>query len=464
MKLFKSIKWMLLTVMLCSPAWVSAQLLKGKVVGTNIKNVTIEYSPKGDIMETEYKEVPVKDGAFSFDADLPVETTDVGIIVEGRNDLGAHLTKGKTIEMTITEKDGRLLATYKGEGSDISQVVARMKEAYNIMRYFSLDPSQKKTKEDFLQLLDNEYVAVKPLLKKIKNKQQRNYYSLLNDAECKEIKCRILSNDLYEKKLNPKDDAEYKALLEDVDINDEISRISGLSLTKLLSMMNQSVDFKSDMGPYCTELMQLTDKLVTNPALRRQLVNTVGYNYFTFGDDSGDYHAFYENYKKFAGSENADIPKKYESKITAWDKTHSGVPAPDITLDLADGKQVQLKDVAKGKFTYIDVWATWCGPCKKEIPFMAQMVEKFKDNDKVQFISISIDEDVKAWKTMIENDKPAWPQYNIHKETAKQFMTDWGITGIPRFIMIDKNGNIFAADATRPSEEKTAQTIIEQTK
>ena len=300
MKLFKSIKWMLLTVMLCSPAWVSAQLLKGKVVGTNIKNVTIEYSPKGDIMETEYKEVPVKDGAFSFDADLPVETTDVGIIVEGRNDLGAHLTKGKTIEMTITEKDGRLLATYKGEGSDISQVVARMKEAYNIMRYFSLDPSQKKTKEDFLQLLDNEYVAVKPLLKKIKNKQQRNYYSLLNDAECKEIKCRILSNDLYEKKLNPKDDAEYKALLEDVDINDEISRISGLSLTKLLSMMNQSVDFKSDMGPYCTELMQLTDKLVTNPALRRQLVNTVGYNYFTFGDDSGDYHAFYENYKKFA--------------------------------------------------------------------------------------------------------------------------------------------------------------------
>lgn len=95
---------------------------------------------------------------------------------------------------------------------------------------------------------------------------------------------------------------------------------------------------------------------------------------------------------------------------------------------------------------------------------MEKTVERFKGNDKVQFISISVDEDVKAWKTMIEKDQPQWPQYNVNGETAKKFMADWGITGIPRFIMIDKNGNIFAADASRPSEENTAQTIEEQTK
>ena len=95
---------------------------------------------------------------------------------------------------------------------------------------------------------------------------------------------------------------------------------------------------------------------------------------------------------------------------------------------------------------------------------MEKMVERFKDNDKVQFISISVDENVDVWKKMIEADKPAWPQYNVTKETAKKFMSDWGITGIPRFIMIDKNGNIFSADSSRPSEEKTAQIIEEQTK
>ncbi len=131
---------------------------------------------------------------------------------------------------------------------------------------------------------------------------------------------------------------------------------------------------------------------------------------------------------------------------------------------MPDGKQVQLKDICKGKFTYIDVWATWCGPCKKEIPFMEKLVERFKGNDKVQFVSISVDENVEAWKKMIAADKPQWAQYNINGEANKQFSADWGITGIPRFIMIDKNGNIFAADATRPSNEETAKTIDEQTR
>ena len=146
------------------------------------------------------------------------------------------------------------------------------------------------------------------------------------------------------------------------------------------------------------------------------------------------------------------------------EKTAAGTTAPDITLDTPDGKQVQLKDVCKGKFTYIDVWATWCGPCKKEIPHMAKLVERFKGNDKVQFLSISVDESVEAWKKMIEADKPAWAQYNIHGAVNAQFSKDWGITGIPRFIMIDKDGNIFAADASRPSNEETAKTIEEQTK
>ena len=187
---------LLLSTLAVSSQFAQAQLLKGKVVGTDLKTVTIEYSPNKDVMETEYKEIPVKDGMFAFDAELPVETVDVGVIVERRNNLGAHLTKGKTLEMTITEKDKRLVASFKGVGSDVSPVVSRMSEAYDIMRYFSLDPSDKKTAKDYLQLLDNEHAAVKPLLKKIKNKQQRNFYTLLNDAHRKEQLCRILSNDL----------------------------------------------------------------------------------------------------------------------------------------------------------------------------------------------------------------------------------------------------------------------------
>ena len=445
------------------PMAVSAQLLKGKVVGTELKSLTIAYSPKGDVMETEYKETPVKHGVFNFDAELPSETTDIGVIVEGRNSLGAHLTKDKTIEMTITEKDGRLVATFKGVNNDVCPVVSRMEEAYDIMRYFSMDPDSKMTHADYRKMLDNEYAAVAALLKGIKNKNVRQYYTRLNDAKYKHQLLRLIADKAYAEKKKPHDIAEYREMLEDVDVNDEINVRSNMSFSKLTNMVKAEQVFKGDMGPYCMELMQLTDQYVTNKNLRRSIVSTVGYNYFTFGDDSGDYHAFFDAYKKFAGEENADIPKKYEGKIAAWDKTHSGVPAPDVTLTDKEGKTITLSSL-KGKFTYIDVWATWCGPCKKEIPFMEKMVERFKDNDKVQFISISVDENVDVWKKMIEADKPAWPQYNVTKETAKKFMSDWGITGIPRFIMIDKNGNIFSADSSRPSEEKTAQIIEEQTK
>ena len=95
---------------------------------------------------------------------------------------------------------------------------------------------------------------------------------------------------------------------------------------------------------------------------------------------------------------------------------------------------------------------------------MAQLVERFKGNDKVQFISISVDENVDAWKKMIEADKPAWAQYNIHGAVNAQFSKDWGITGIPRFIMINPDGTIFSPDATRPSDDETAKTIDAQTK
>ena len=86
------------------------------------------------------------------------------------------------------------------------------------------------------------------------------------------------------------------------------------------------------------------------------------------------------------------------------------------------------------------MWATWCGPCCAEIPHLEKLVERFKDNDKIQFISISVDTALKAWLNKLEKDKPAWAQFIFPKEEAARFMQAWGISGIPRFILIDRNG------------------------
>ena len=452
----------LITLLAILPMTVSAQLLKGKLVNVDAKNVIIAYSPRYIAIETNYKEVPVKDGEFVFDADIPGDTHDVSVEVGERNVFDVHLVKGMTQEMVITKKEQGMVAEFPDKNATISRLLNSMRSAYNTSRYFPREERKDKTDADYRLRLDQEYAAVKPLLKKLKDKQLRNYYTRLNDALYKEQLLELISKQAKDKGKEPTELDEFNELMNEVDINDDVYVRTNLAFSKLMKGMKEKMAFGADMGPYCEEVMQQTDQKVTNPNFRREVVISIGYFYFIYGDHSGDYHAFYDKYAKFAGEENADVLTRYKDQMEAWDRTKSGVPAFDVTLTDRNDQTVQLSSLLKGKFTYIDVWATWCGPCKMEIPHYAKLVEKFKGNDKVQFISISIDENVKAWKKMIDDDKPAWPQYIINGETSKKFMADWGIQGIPRFIMIDKEGNIFAADAKRPSNEETAKTIEKQ--
>lgn len=115
------------------------------------------------------------------------------------------------------------------------------------------------------------------------------------------------------------------------------------------------------------------------------------------------------------------------------------------------GGATSLEDL-KGKYVYIDVWATWCGPCKAEIPFLKE-VEKAYHGKNIEFVSISIDEAKAhdAWKQMIEEKEMGGIQLFADKDWKSEFVQAYKINGIPRFILIDPQGNIISPDAPRPS-------------
>ena len=119
-----------------------------------------------------------------------------------------------------------------------------------------------------------------------------------------------------------------------------------------------------------------------------------------------------------------------------------------------DGGTTSLDDL-KGKYVYIDVWATWCGPCKREIPFLKE-VEKEFHNKNIAFVSISIDkkEAHATWKDMIKEKELGGIQLFADDNWNSKFIRDYNIEGIPRFILIDPQGNIFNADAPRPSSPR----------
>lgn len=442
-------------------ATANAQLLKGSIKGftPDDDGVMVSYSPTGGVIDTDYKTLEVAaDGTFTYDGPISDRNGDIDIYIFNKP-YGAHLVKGQTVTASFTMgNDSTVNLTIDGPDTKVSYVVNAMSQAYDMMQYFSMDPELEKSYAEYRSLLDANYNKVVPLLKGIKDKQQRQFYTDLNEARYKWMKIRLIMDRCEKDGTRYQDDAEYKALTDGVDINSDIAFRSNLGFSKLMAMMKTPMNVKGDMGAYCREMMTLADQYVTNPYLRSDIAKTVAQNYFVYGDNSGDYHKFYDDAIRWAGADSTAFTP-YKGQMASWDNTLAGAKAYDITLTDRDGDTCRLSDITKGKFTYIDVWATWCGPCKQEIPYLAKLVEKYKDNAKVQFVSISIDENVDAWKKMIAKDQPAWPQYNINGQTAKTFMQQWGISGIPRFIMIDKDGNIFSADATRPSEEATTETI-----
>jgi thiol-disulfide isomerase/thioredoxin len=109
----------------------------------------------------------------------------------------------------------------------------------------------------------------------------------------------------------------------------------------------------------------------------------------------------------------------------------------------------------KGKYVYIDVWATWCGPCRKEIPYLKQVEAQYHDKN-IVFVSISVDKekDHDKWKTMVKDEQLGGVQLIADKDWKSDFVVAYGIRSIPRFILIDPQGKIVRSDAPRPSDPK----------
>ena len=152
---------------------------------------------------------------------------------------------------------------------------------------------------------------------------------------------------------------------------------------------------------------------------------------------------------------------KLEGVIKTFDKVAAGQPCPDFCLKDVNGKEVRLADLA-GKYVYIDLWATWCGPCKGEMPSLAKLEEEFAGKD-ITFVSISIDrnKDIDLWKKTVADMKLGGVQLHLAEnwDWLKNFMPT--NLSVPRFILLDKEGKIINATMTRPSDKATKTTFEE---
>lgn len=159
--------------------------------------------------------------------------------------------------------------------------------------------------------------------------------------------------------------------------------------------------------------------------------------------------------KEFAGKlAYKDFAAELDGMIVKASQLLKGQPAIDFEMTDSTGVVRHLSDF-KGKAIYVDLWATWCGPCIQESPFFESLSKEYAGKD-IVFLPISTDTNRKAWMRYISGHKKELTQYNC---IDPELNSGWSIYYIPRFILIDKDFNVANAYAPRPSDPEAKKAI-----
>ncbi|WP_229248877.1 TlpA family protein disulfide reductase [Dyadobacter sandarakinus] len=145
--------------------------------------------------------------------------------------------------------------------------------------------------------------------------------------------------------------------------------------------------------------------------------------------------------------------------VARWEKLGPGKPAPDFSGMTPDSKRLALSDL-RGKVVYVDVWATWCGPCVGAFPDSRKLQAKFKGNNRIAFLYVSIDRDTLAWQKMVVSGKvPAGHHMLNGPDEAGSVWNLYHLRGVPHYLLIDDLGRMVATHAPHPSASHTAEEL-----
>lgn len=147
------------------------------------------------------------------------------------------------------------------------------------------------------------------------------------------------------------------------------------------------------------------------------------------------------------------LEKIHREKNTIEQQLQQGMDSPKfIGYETVDGKKVALDDLIGDKYLLIDLWASWCEPCKYELPYLKQVQSAYKDL--IDFVSISVDkvEDKEKWIKLVKENDLTGIQLFANGDT--KFMKDYKVTSIPRFILLNPEGIIVTPNAPKPSDKK----------
>lgn len=416
------IDYALLSGKIENPAGESLAIFKGNNL---VKKLVV--NKDGTFTDT----LKIEDGYYKFN--------------HGNERSSMYLTQGDDLTLSLNTKTFDESIKYTGIGAEnsnflASKLLAEEKLDLNYTKIFAMEENE------FLSMMNEVKSSKLEFLK-----ASKDISNTLRNLEEKQIEYQHLTNLFYYKSnhayfAKKEDFAPSKAfmtLFENVDFNNQndyetLESYKGLVIEYYMNKISDSANPK-----------EVFDAINTNtfPALKEDLADNLRYNI----DPNNEHNEAYYN-GLMAMSQDEVFKKELTTKYNKVKNLTKGMPSPKfVNYKNHKGGTTSLDDL-KGKYVYIDVWATWCGPCIREIPALKE-VEKQFHNKNIAFVSLSIDRAAahNKWFEMVKDKALGGIQIIADKDWSSQFVKDYAIEGIPRFILLDPQGNIVSANAPRPS-------------
>ncbi len=432
------------TIISCSNSKpVDYTLFTGTINNPNSEKLTIT-----DSSNKAVRKIKVSDtGIFS---DTIFNANGYYSFGDGKESSAMYLKDGYNIQLNMDAKEFDETIVYTGNGSDVNNFLAQKylikeksgtnQEIYSLdeTAYLAKMNQQKETLEKSLANLDADFVK--------QEKVNVNYDNIAHALNYQG------AHRYFAKKKGFKVSESFPDVLKGLDFNNEAHYKSSAAYKGIVSRNFQttarekSEKEKISFQAAAIILIKESKSKTINNGLLAGLSRQVS---------ASNVNAE-ELYNGIMELSTDDVLKgRLTKQFNDIQKLAKGKVSPVfVNYENNAGGATSLSDL-KGKYVYIDVWATWCGPCKAQIPSLKK-VEKEYHNKNIEFVSLSIDvkKDHGTWKQMIIDKELGGIQLMADNDWKSKFVTDYGVQGIPRFILIDPSGNIVNSNAPRPSDKK----------
>jgi thiol-disulfide isomerase/thioredoxin len=422
----------------------------------NIKNNSEDILKVSNYNSTLKQQIPI-DSLGNFRGLVEVETDGYYFFQVGRSYTTVRFKKGQNVHVSIDASDFFKSIIYSGDlkkenNYNVSKSKLRANLVGDTKEYFVVPlndflPKIKKTRDTLFSLLANSELSQKDTelekrLIKYEYLQTYNNYKKFYNYHKKVDP--VLPDDYFDPILgmNIDDDEIFRysrayrnLIIENFRLSSKIALSKDTSLTIIDFVKNKISDLKS---------ADIREQIAS------MLIREIREENENIDDD-------YDKIMTLLVSDRMKekLTLRYKSAIS----TTSGTASVDFNYENFDGGSISLQEL-RGKLLYIDVWATWCGPCIKEMPALKELVKEYAKKD-IEFVSISIDgkNDYDKWKKMVPEKNVGGIQLYDAEGLDSDFMKAFSVSLIPRFMMIDSEGKIITAKAPRPSSKDVRKFI-----